>query len=293
MISKKKLFLIVGLFFLYSTSYSKDYRAAEEIIKNILSGGNDTSSENTEEPGEVQDSRIEGRETGGITGATGERGRPTQSAGRDALMLKTGTQLYNSGLPERSLTVFNDLIREFPNSPFADNARVWAGRISIDLNNYDEALNYFRGVNSNSGEFPASLYYTAEAFRYKGDLDRSIETFKRLYNSYPENEFADKAMLISGRLYLQNGKGYQALESVIGIIRNYSNRDTVDDAYYLMAKIYERDPVLKDIETARRIYRAFLRKAEDGDPFFKDSPLITAVKRDLDRLEHAYFRLER
>jgi outer membrane protein assembly factor BamD (BamD/ComL family) len=194
---------------------------------------------------------------------------------------------------DSSLAAFNDLLTNYSGSSFSDNARIWAGRINMEKNKFDEAISLFAAVGSNSGEYPASLFYTGEALLSKGDLNRSIETYKKLYYSFPGNEFSDKSILMAGKLYLRINKGHQALESAITIIKNYSDRDTVDDAYYLMAKIYERDAVLKDSESARRIYRIFINKADSGEKFFKDSPLLPVVKKDLNNLENTYFRLER
>jgi TolA-binding protein len=289
----KKLLIISLLVIICFPSVSlsaRDYKKTEDMITSILSEEGEAKPVERGEsvtPSTERDKQAPGDEE------KRERRRIPAMTGKDAVLLKSGIELYNSGMMESSLAAFNDIINNYTGSPFSDSARIWAGRIILGRNQFDEAIAQFAAVGENSGEYPASLFYTGEAFRYKGDLNRSIETFKKLYNSYPENEFSDKGMLISGKLYLQLNRGYQSLEAVIGIIKNYSDRDTLDDAYYLMAKIYERDPMLRDLETARRVYRIFLRKAGKNEKYFKDSPLLPAVVRDLDNLEKTYFRLER
>ncbi len=289
----KKLFIIfIAALLSFPPAYlnARDYKKTEDIITSILTEEDEAKpveKDETETPSinrNMESSNDEEkRETGKI---------PAMS-GKDAVLLKNGIELYNSGMMESSLAAFNEIISNYTGSPFSDSARIWSGRIILGRNQFDEAITQFSAVGENSGEYPASLFYTGEALRYKGDLNRSIETFKKLYNSYPENGFSDKAMLVSGKLYLQLNRGYQSLEAVIGIIKNYSDRDSLDDAYYLMAKIYERDPVLRDFETARKIYRVFLAKAGKQEKYFKDSPLLPAVARDLENLEKTYFRLER
>lgn len=270
---------------------ARDYKKAEDMINSILA---DESDANSRQQGtDVESSVDEAEKKSAVDEGKQERRRVPAMAGKDAVLLKNGIQLFNSGMMENSLAAFNEIITDYPGSPFSDSARIWSGRIMLGKNQTDDAIVQFNAVGENSGEYPAALFYTGETFRYKGDLNKSIETFKKIYNLYPDNEFSDKAMLISGKLYLQLNRGYQALESAIGIVNNYSDRDTVDDAYYLMAKIYERDPVLKDLETARRIYRTFLVKAGKNEKHFSGSPLLPAVKRDLDSLEKTYFRLER
>lgn len=289
-----KNLLIVAITLLLLSHFAalnaRDYKKAEDMINSILAEESDANSRQ-QSGGEA--ASIETDRKSPAEEEKQERKKVPAMAGKDAVLLKNGIQLFNSGMMDSSFAAFNEIISNYPGSPFTDSARIWSGRIMLGRNQYDAAIVQFSSVGENSGEFPASLFYTGEAFRYKGDLNRSIETLKKLSNSYPGNEFSDKALLISGKLYLQLNRGYQALESVIGIINNYSDRDTVDDAYYLMAKIYERDPVLKDFETARRIYRTFIAKAGRNEKYFRESPLLETVKRDLDNLEKTYFRLER
>ena len=126
----------------------------------------------------------------------------------------------------------------------------------------------------------------------KGNQISSIEYYQRVQAQFPAHELADKALLNIGRLYLNQQKGAQALDSAVKIIKYYKDRDTVDDAYYLMGKVYEKDPRLKDIETARKIYRQFIKKGET-DARFGKSPLKKRVQEDLQRIDKMYFKLEK
>ena len=188
---------------------------------------------------------------------------------------------------------FTDLIKNYPSSQFLNNARMWAGKIYLKKYQYDDAIKQFEEVNEKSGEYPASLFYKAESFRYKGNSINAIEYYQKLSSSYPDNVLADKAILNSGKIYMNNNKGYQALESAIKIIRYYKNRETIDDAYYLIAKIYEKDPLLKDPEISRKFYKIIIKKSDQNQKYFADSPLIPAVKYDLDHLDKTYFKFEK
>lgn len=283
--------ILIILFCAEFSLFARDYKKTEEMIKSILTEENDNRIR-TEDAAEIRDVQLEVEEEIPAEKKI-EQEKNSLIDGKDVLLLKNGIELYNSGMMDSSFSAFNELLINYPESIFLDNARIWAGRIYLNKNDYDAAINLFSAVKDSSGEYPASLFYTGEALRNKGDLNRSIETFKKLFNAYPENEYSDKSLLIVGKIYLRLNKGYQALESAITIIKHYSNRDTIDDAYYLMAKIYQVDALLKDHESARKIYKNFLTKADSGEKFFKDSPLLPAVKKDLDNIERLYFRLER
>ncbi|HOP30567.1 MAG TPA: tetratricopeptide repeat protein [Spirochaetota bacterium] len=298
----KKLF-IFALLLLSTNLYTKDFHKTEEMINSILneesepaSKGENNQKDSTPISGETTEINQNGNESkpgNQSEEQTEEISKKPVMTGNDEILLKTGIQLYESGLYDNSLIRFNDIIKNFPNSKFIDSARMWAGKIYIRKYDYDNALIQFNNVGEKSGEYPASLFYRGESLRIKGDSIGAIENYQKVSSSYPENEIADNAILITGKLYLANGKGYQALESALRIIRYYKNTESIDDAYYLIAKIYEKDPILKDIELARKFYRVFLKKSDSKQKFFSDSPLIGIVKKDLEFLDKTYFKLER
>lgn len=294
---KKTIFIII--IFSITWCYAKDFHKTEEIINNILTEEKDSSSEQkksipqAEQIIKEEDSTEKQKDTEPVKENDEESAKRTAMSGKDEIILKTGIQLYESGMYEHSLTRFNDIINNYTTSKFIDSARMWSGKIYLRKYEYDNAIKVFDSVSEKSGEYPAALFYKGEALRIKGETTSAIENYQKVSSSYPDNELADNSILLTGKLYLLNGKGYQALESALKIIRYYKDAESVDDAYYLIAKIYEKDPMLKDIEMSRKFYRAFLKKADIGQKHFTDSPLKDVVKKDLEYLDKTFFRLER
>jgi len=289
----KKL-ITIFLIFCILPVFSKDYQKTEEMINSILTEEKSTENKKTETIITVPDDKSADKNNGQDKKADEEsKNKNSAMSGNDEVLLKTGIQLYESGLLDHSILRFNDLIKNFPSSPFMNNARMWVGKIHLKKYQYDEAIKQFNEIKEQSGEFPASLYYKAEAYRYKGDSINAIEYYQKLSSSYPDHELADNAILSSGKLYINNNKGYQALEAAIKIIRYYKEKETIDDAFYLIAKIYEKDPLLKDLEMSRKFYKLFISKSEQNIKHFADSPLIPSVKNDLSHLEKTYFKFEK
>jgi TolA-binding protein len=288
----KKLTALL-LVFIVTSAYSKDYHKTEEMINSILAEETGTVGKKPEPETAVPGDRQDKMNNPDKAADEENKNKNNAMSGKDEVLLKTGIQLYESGLLDHSIVRFNDLIKNYPSSPFMNNARMWAGKIHLKKYQYDDAIKQFDEIKEQSGEYPASLYYKSEAYKSKGDLINAIEHYQKLSSSYPDHELADNAILSSGRLYLNSNKGYQALESAIRIIHNYKDRETVDDAYYLIAKIYEKDPILKDLEISRKFYKTFIRKSEQNVKHFSDSPLIPAVKNDLNHLEKTYFKFEK
>jgi len=278
-----------------SPLYSKDYHKTVEMIKSILKEESDSEKN---KPGQASYKEDVKKTEDKIKDENKNQDNDVKNkkngmSGEDEILLKTGIQLYEGGLFDHSLVKFNDLIKNYPSSKFIDQARMWAGKIYIKKYKYDEAIRQFNEIKEKSGEYPSSLYYKAESLKYKGNSINAVEYYQKLSSSYPDNVLADKAILNSGKIYMNNEKGYKALEEAIKIIRLYKSRDTIDDAYYLIAKIYEKDPLLKDLEITRKFYQIIIRKSEQKQKFFSDSPILPAVKNDLDHLEKTYFKFEK
>ncbi len=286
-------------------AYAKDYNKTEEIINNILKEESESSTARKETGTTEKSATIENQSTDKEkkTDDTQQDNKPeeksdentkmTAMTGSDEVLLKTGIQLFESSMYDHSLAKFNDLKKTYPASKFIDSARMWSGKIYIRKYDYDNAIKEFDGITEKSGEYPAALYYKGDSYRLKGDVVAAIENYQKVYSTYPDNELADNSILITGKLFLSSGKGYQALESALKIIRNYKDSESIDDAYYLIAKIYEKDPMLKDMEMARKFYRVFLKKADAGQKHFTDSPLKSVVIKDLEHLDKTYFRMDR
>ena len=286
-----KKFIIIFLL-ISNLAYSKDYHRTEEIINSILAEENDESYKKIDPPIDKQEENRGKNTKDKSQNNQGAAKKNSAMSGKDEVLLKTGIQFYESGLFDHSLARFEDLIKNYPSSPFVNNARIWAGKIYLKKYKYDDAIKQFDDIKEQSGEYPASLYYKAEVYKYKNDTISAIDFYQKVYASYPEHELADSAIINSGKLYLNSGKGYQALESAIRIIRYYKDRSSIDDAYYLIAKVYEKDPMLKDMEISRKFYKIFIKKADQNQKYFSDSPLLETVKKDLQYIEKTYFKFE-
>ena len=287
---------------------AKDVQKTEEIIKNIL---NETSDGKPAEGGQTvptdaagldkKESAPPAVDKKTIPDAVPVKKKKDNAAKQESaprvtseeqILFKTGVDFYNNGLYDHALKKFQDLGVRFPQGMLKDSAHFWMGKVYLKQYWYDDAIKELSAVSAESGDYPASIYYAGESFMMKGDQVSSIEYYQRVQAQFPAHELADKALLNIGRLYLNQQKGTQALDSAVKIVTHYKDRGTVDDAYYLMGKVYEKDPRLKDIETARKIYRLFLKKSET-DERFSASPLKKRVQEDLQRLEKLYFNMEK
>lgn len=267
---------------MFNFSYAQDYDETENIINSIL-------KEEKKSPSyKKKDNSVKSTKKA----KKGEGGESPTLTSQEEILLKSGIRFYNSQLYSNSLNNFQELIKKYPKSQFVDLSRLWSGKNYIKLYNYSKAIDEFSKIKDDSGEFPASLYYTAECHKLKGDNLVSIEYYQRMTSQFPDHELADNSLLKTGKLFLHEKKGSQALEAIVRLIKFYKSRETIDDAYYVLAKIFTEDETYKDIESARKAYKIFLNKANSGEKYFKDSPLKDKVKKELQQLEKIHFNME-
>ncbi len=269
--------------------YSKDYKETEDIINEIIRETPDAPAGDGILPATVKPLQGEGEppgegeeETGAVPGMTGP----------DEVLLKTGIEFFESELYPQAGERFRELKEKYPQSRYRDSASLWLGRLYIKEYEYGKAITELQAIPEISGEYPRAIYLIADASRTTGKNTDAIEYYNRLAFRFPTHDLADNALLNIATIYMKEEKGDKALKFTVRLIKFYKDRETVDDAYYLLAKIYEKDPTLKDIETARRVYRLFLARAEKGDNFFRNSPLKKRVQQDLAHLEKRFFKLE-
>ncbi len=269
------------------TSLPLSGQSHESIIKSILSEEDDTPSKPEKTPESLN------RENSDVITGEDEDDSAPAAATPDQLALKMGIELYNSRLFDRAMEKFSSIKKNYPDSPYSDAASIWTSRIFMDDGKYDQALKELSGIPEKSGEYPASLFLRGEVYKGQGQRIQAIESFKTVAALFPEHELADNALLHTAELYLQEKQGTQSLDAVLKIIKYYGDRETIDDAYYWLGAILLHDPVHKDVESARKVFKIFLKRA--GNPankHFYNSPLTDRAVRDLKQVESTYFQEE-
>ena len=275
---------------------SQERPSTEQIIESILQSEStpknsvprDNSTRNDTVPSGNENPQFPGSED------TGENSKKSMtSPAADEVLYKTGIQFYESEMYEAAIKNFNDLKSKYPQSQFTQNGAIWSGKANLQLRKFSTAIQNFSSIDQQSGEYPASLFYVGESYLRMGKRADSVNYFYRVATQFPKYELAVDALIKLGTIYLQDRKGSLALKAAARVIRLYGDDSNIDDAYYLIAQVYEKDPVLRDVEISRKVYKTFIEKAGNNESHFKNSPLLKRVKRDLRHIERTFFRYER
>lgn len=208
----------------------------------------------------------------------------------DDVLLKQGIEFYNAEFYERALQALENLQKNYPQSPFKDQASLWKAKIYVQQQKYTSALQELSAIPEQSGEYPAALFMTGRVNQAMGKPLDAIEFYTKVAGLYPDQDFSDDALILAAQLFIAQKKGNAALGALLRVIKQYSDRETVDDAYYWLGKILSTDPNLKDVELARKVYTIFLKRAQDpAYSAFYSSPLKERVADELKRLDATYF----
>ncbi len=283
----KKIFAFLIVLLSAGRLYAMETRELEEIIKNIIDSNAAASARKpaTSSNSDAASSAIDSAE-----GAKETKGRSVSFPSADKALLESGIALFEASLYENSRQKLEELKLKYPDSPNRDIASIWLAKILVESGKPDEAVAMLKTINQESGEYPTALFATGEIFLKKGNDPGAIEYFYRIASQSPDHYLADDSLIAIARIYLKNNRGNQALEAAIKVIKNYEKRETIDDAYFLIAQVFEKDALLKDVGIARKMYKIFIKKADtEKAPFFYNSPLLTRVKNNLSNIENTYY----
>ncbi|MGC9336545.1 MAG: tetratricopeptide repeat protein [Candidatus Cloacimonadia bacterium] len=161
-------------------------------------------------------------------------------------------QMYDDFLYEEALNKFEEIIRKYPASPEAEEARLYIGNCYMGLKQYAEAeFAYQQFINAypNSQLIPHALYKMGESQYLSGKFEAAAKNYQRLINTYPQNPFSLASLEKVVRAYQQAGQFNDAIMAARGIIQHYPAQKQIPDIYLLLADIYLANNMPEEFET--------------------------------------------
>lgn len=96
----------------------------------------------------------------------------------------------------QALSLFRDVIKDYPNGEFAANAFYWQGELHLALKEHEDARAMFTQVDllyDDHPKVPDALYKLGEVYNVLGDTDRAREYLNRVINDHPTSTAAGLA----------------------------------------------------------------------------------------------------
>ncbi|MFO0950685.1 MAG: tetratricopeptide repeat protein [Isosphaeraceae bacterium] len=135
--------------------------------------------------------------------------------GLDAVLADWGWALVDAGKSSEADAVFGRLLKDFPESPFAADARFNLAESANQSKNLDEVVKLLgplvaEGSKASPRLVQSALYRLGRTQAEKKDWANAARTLDRLLTEFPDNTFRREARLLRAEVALESGETAQA-----------------------------------------------------------------------------------
>lgn len=143
--------------------------------------------------------------------------------------------------PQRKIEDINQLLKEFPNSSYTDDALFELGRTWVLMNNTKEALSsYLRLINEhpNSGYVSRTLAQIGLIHRNAGENEKALTYYRRVVDEYPGTSEASNVLKTIREIYVDLNRvdEYLAYVQQSGQMISISEQDSL--IYFAAENVY-------------------------------------------------------
>ena len=184
---------------------------------------------------------------------------------QEGLTFLWGQILYRTEQFELAEPKFMQLIENFPNSLFVENAWYAIGQLNYKLQNYEDSRNAFKAVLDgfpNSDFKDDSQHLIAQSFLNESNYEQAYQEFDKIateeFKNYPDLQA--EAMYKAAYSLNQLGRDDEAIGRYTNFITQFPESQFVTAAYFDQGAIYARQ---KDYDNARVNYELALQNTAD------------------------------
>jgi len=191
--------------------------------------------------------------------------KTTVSKQREGLIFLWGENLYRLDRYEEAEPKFRELLNDYPDSRFAENAYYNLGNLYHELKQYELSREAFKMVIDkfpNSDFIGSSQFFIARCFFDEANYDQAHLEFEKVGS---EAKTDDQVLLAQARYYdafslVRMGRNQDALTAYQKFIADFPNSAFITAAYYDMGTIHGK---LREYDAATRNYEMAIQHAQD------------------------------
>jgi soluble lytic murein transglycosylase len=165
-----------------------------------------------------------------------------EAAERGTALYYKGFSQRAMGLHEEALLSWNELIRDFPDHTYYDEAWEFkAYSLWFYLGRYDEAVQTLQDFVSQNPYHPRAAEFLFDAGRVEeltGDLASASAIWKRVFNEYPTSSYALESLFRCAISQVRLGSYDQALITLAALRDASQDFEELSRALFWMGKIY-------------------------------------------------------
>ncbi len=184
---------------------------------------------------------------------------------QEGLTYLWGHILYRTEQFELAEPKFTQLIENFPNSLFVENAWYAIGQLNYKLQNYEDSRQAFKAVLDgfpNSDFKDDAQHLIAQSFLNESNYEQAYQEFDKIateeFKNYPDLQA--EAMYKAAYSLNQLGRDDEAIGRYTNFITQFPESQYVTAAYFDQGAIYSRQ---KDYDNARVNYELALQNTAD------------------------------
>lgn len=180
---------------------------------------------------------------------------------KEGVIFLWAVNLYELERYEEAEPKFRELINDYPDSRFLENAYYTLGRLYVKLKQFESAREAFRMVIKmfpNSQFVDDSQYFIADCFFNENNYDQAHLEFEKVKS--PDQELQAQATYYNALSLLRMGRNQEALVAYTQFVDNYPTDKFITAAYFDMGVIHSK---LKEYDAAARNYELAIQNAKD------------------------------
>lgn len=219
-------------------------------------------------------------------------GRAAQE-GESYAVYQMGQAYANLGDAFQAITTFNELVSEYPDSEWRDEAEYQLAYLYFLNQDYDQAIQRYRSLISSQPNSPLAAkaqYAIGDAFYNAGRLDEAVQAYRLVLERYPRSPFApDAASSVYFALMNMNDEA-RADRLIEEFARDNPDSPVVDQLRFRRAEVKYQSGRR---EEAYREFAAFTRQSRDAQLSAEAHYYLGAIEADRGRASQAEDHLSR
>lgn len=188
--------------------------------------------------------------------------KATKEMVREALIFLWGQNFYELEQYEEAEPKFRELLNDYPDSQFAENAHYSLGNLYYKLKQYESSRESFKKILSdfpNSGFTDDAQYFIAKCFFDENNYDQAHMEFERV-ESVDNQALVAQSRYYDGLSLLRLSRNQEALTVYQKFIADFPNSMFIPAAYFDIGTIHAK---LKEYDEATRNYELAIQHTDD------------------------------
>lgn len=169
-----------------------------------------------------------------------------------------------TGQFQAKINTLNNMLRQFPNTSYADDARYELANSYVILDNNSQALTHFQQVMSmhpNSSYVKSAMLKTGLIYYNTNQDERALDMFQKVISQYPGSPESQEALVAMRNIYVSLNRVDDFVKFSQGL--GFANISTAqqDSLTYMAA---ENRYMQGDCETASKSFTTYLERFANG-----------------------------